>query len=964
LLSHVAHFFSAKFTQVLLTVLHSLLGSLDQRLGFCSRTIGEKKMQNKKTMATLFVILLVSSMALSIGMLAPAGAEVINGINYDASTAAAIRAGMHWDLNANASANRLLLWNRFHDNVPTWAFLIAAPNPVGVGQYFNLIMMNPQVPNGALLTNDIRYTFTLKVVKPDGTEELLPPAGTSRGSVAQGGIINGKYMSDSTGSTYTAYTPDQVGNYTITLFVDQLYWRWDIAGAARDWYGITLLASNYTLKVPVQQEPTGLAGLPLIESLPTEYWTRPIEGQNTGWISVSSNWLSGPADRDYGGGENRYQTDGTAPNSPHILWTRPTEDNGLVGGSTGARDDGQTGNAFNAGSQYQPRWTNQVIMHGRLYYSPNPLSSGSSSYMTCVDLRTGELIWERNTGADQANTGGLGVSTTANMFSFGYYYSQDDPNQHGIQNPGWLFSTNYAIGYQPSYGFPWLNITGVPTGGFEVRARPTGENIRYVFTNVGTPTSPSYVLSQWNSSKVIPMTASGQNPTSNQINASTTNRYDFYRIPTTTFSTTPTIRAALVGDFIWGSNGTWPTGTSGPNYAYPSEVTIWKISVKPENFGTIVYMKNLDIDDEATNQNNMFERATAAERRFVTLEVPSCTFHIYDMDTGNEIAKTDAQSDWQAYGYFTWPSLISATQTKMAYGMLFTAGYTGAVSAYDLDTGALVWRQIYPSGGAKIPNFVQMIALVADGKIFVGTHEHSADTPLYKGERVHALNVTTGEMIWDMSSWAYPMTFALADGIMVYWNNYDAQVYAIGKGPSKMTVSAPDAAVTLGQSVTIKGTVTDISAGTKQKEQAARFPNGVPAVSDEAQAQWMEYVYMQKGRPTNTTGVPVVLSVVDANGNYRDIGMTTSDDGFFSFNWKPDIEGKYTLYASFAGSESYWPSHAVSAFSVDPAPATPTPQPTQPSSIADQYFIPAIAGLFVAIIVVGLLTILVLRKRP
>jgi hypothetical protein len=334
------------------------------------------------------------------------------------------------------------------------------------------------------------------------------------------------------------------------------------------------------------------------------------------------------------------------------------------------------------------------------------------------------------------------------------------------------------------------------------------------------------------------------------------------------------------------------------------------------------------------------------------------------MDTGNEIAKTDAQSDWQAYGYFTWPSLISATQTKMAYGMLFTAGYTGAVSAYDLDTGALIWRQTYPSGGAKIPNFVQMIALIADGKIFVGTHEHSADTPLYKGERVHALNVTTGEMIWDMSSWAYPMTFAVADGIMVYWNNYDAQVYAIGKGPSQMTVTAPDAAVAFGQSVTIKGTVTDISAGTKQNEQAARFPNGVPAVSDEAQAQWMEYIYMQKGRPTNTTGVPVVISVVDANGNYRDVGMTTTDDGFFSFNWTPDIEGKYTVYASFGGSESYWPSHAVSAFSVDPIHATPTPQPTQPPSTADLYFVPAIAGLFVAIIVVGLLTILVLRKRP
>src|SRR5512137_428908 len=360
-------------------------------------------MQNKKTMATLFVILLVSSIALSIGMLAPAGAEVINGVNYDAATATAIKAGMHWDLPYNASANRILLWNRFQDNVPTWAFLIAAPNPVGVGQYFNLIMMNPQVPNGALLTNDIRYTFTLKVTKPNGDVETLPPAGSSRGSVAQGGIINGKYMSDSTGSTYTAYTPDQVGNYSITLHVDQLYWQWSNAGAARDWYGITLKASEYTLKVVVQQDPVALNGLPLIQSMPTEYWARPIEGQNTGWAAVSSNWLSAAHDRDNGGGENRYQADGIAPNSPHILWTRPTEDNGLVGGTTGARDDGATGNAFNAGSQYQPRWTNQVIMYGRLYYSPNALTSGSSSFMDCVDLRTGELIYEVNTGASQDN---------------------------------------------------------------------------------------------------------------------------------------------------------------------------------------------------------------------------------------------------------------------------------------------------------------------------------------------------------------------------------------------------------------------------------------------------------------------------------------------------------------------------------------------------------------------------------
>ena len=106
-------------------------------------------------------------------------------------------------------------------------------------------------------------------------------------------------------------------------------------------------------------------------------------------------------------------------------------------------------------------------------------------------------------------------------------------------------------------------------------------------------------------------------------------------------------------------------------------------------------------------------------------------------------------------------------------------------------------------------------------------------------------------------------------------------------------------------------------------------------------SQWMEYVYMQKPRPTNTAGVPVTLSVVDANGNYREIGTTTTADGFFTLNWKPDIEGQYTVYASFPGSESYWPSHAITSFAVDPA--APTPTPTQPpqSSMADTYFVPA-----------------------
>jgi len=170
---------------------------------------------------------------------------------------------------------------------------------------------------------------------------------------------------------------------------------------------------------------------------------------------------------------------------------------------------------------------------------------------------------------------------------------------------------------------------------------------------------------------------------------------------------------------------------------------------------------------------------------------------------------------------------------------------------------------------------------------------------------------------------------------------------------------------TLGQSIVIRGTITDIAAGATQDVQAARFPNGIAAVSDESQGSWMEYVYMQKPRPIDVTGVPITLSVVDANGNYREIGTVTSDsDGFYSLNLNPDIESKYTVYASFGGSNSYWPSHAVTAFVVDPAPETPTPQPTQAPSMADQYFVPGIIGVIIAIAVVGAVLLLAIRKRP
>ena len=238
--------------------------------------------------------------------------------------------------------------------------------------------------------------------------------------------------------------------------------------------------------------PTGWTPVPL----PTEFWSRPIEGQNTDWYQVSSNWLNSAHDKDYGGYNNKYQPDGIAPNSGHILWTKVTEDGGVVGGTSFSVD----GETFNAGHQYQTRFgQSQIIMHGRMYYRESNWYSASPGDYVCVDLQTGQEIW-RN-------------ASMAAIPSFGYYYDWDDMNQHGIVEPSWLFSNNYGLGINPRLGITngnGLILNNVPAGTAEHSHKqiygPKGEDLRYT---IGGSSTNGYYLTQWNSSRVFISQVSG-----------------------------------------------------------------------------------------------------------------------------------------------------------------------------------------------------------------------------------------------------------------------------------------------------------------------------------------------------------------------------------------------------------------------------------------------------------------------
>jgi hypothetical protein len=295
-------------------------------------------------------------------------------------------------------------------DIPTYSFISASPNPVGVNQQVALVMWLDKVPPTAGGVHGDRWVdMTIEVTKPDNSKETLGP-----------------FTSDTVASAYTTYIPDQTGTYTFKfMFPGQVLTGstgTGIFGTPSDYINDTYLASEATTTLVVQQTQV----TPIEDYVsPTEYWTRPIDGQNTNWYQIASNWLGSPQI------EGKFQPDGIAPNSPHIMWTKSVQDGGIVGGQSTSAVNGVT---FYDGTAYEGRVSAPIIMNGRLYYDlprsdlvtrPGRATTYPDGGFMCVDLRTGEeLYWQNIT-----------------FPSVGQLYNYDSMNQHGVIPNGYLWST-------------------------------------------------------------------------------------------------------------------------------------------------------------------------------------------------------------------------------------------------------------------------------------------------------------------------------------------------------------------------------------------------------------------------------------------------------------------------------------------------------------------------------------------
>jgi len=792
----------------------------------------------------------------------------------------------------------------------TQTFMEITPNPAGVNQAVTFFVFSSHEPSQVSGKPYFGWNFTVTVTTPSGDKWTrdLP-------------------MSLSTGYSYIGYTPTEIGTYSVQAHFPAVIVEYTSPGSGGFQIGNYSYLESYSgvKTLTVTEDPV----LPWPNTpLPEGYWQFPITAENHLWSSLAGNWL-------YTSTRNTacspvYYT--TGPKTAHILWTKPISFGGLSGGMLW--DETEDGLSYWTGLLYQKKF-NPKIISGRLYYNTNPAGQNMPG-LDCVDLRTGELIWSDpdfpvvDCAQVFTRIGGLGSGSQAFLWvdegSTWYVYDAFN-GQLLTQFEGELTGLSPVYGasgeilvyyYRPQQNFLALwNSSVAFLGKQEPGVRPSeswqpwnpavrdwSDGIQWNVTIPDLPVNPSRRFVDYQEGVLVCSTY-----------------YDRY-------SDDPVF--CFVGyDAITGEQ-IWQTDYSDVGWGQGG----------PINVGLMVF-------DFAIGEGyfSFFERETME-------------WHIIDIHTGREVAKTPplntvTGSDWSFYDW----------HPQIAYGKMYTIGYSGALCCFDLETGSSEWVFNQGSSGLETPygtwpTYGTMT--IGDGIVYVGWSQHTPATPMYKGYRLYAINATTGEEIWHIPFFSDPASLALAGGVLVNTNGYDNQIYAFGTGLSATTVLAPQTEILLGSSVLITGTVTDQSPGQTSLGIPAA---GTPAIADAYQTEWMSYLYQQQPKPMNAEGVTVKLSYVDSNNNFFVMGETKSDiNGQYTYTFTPTIPGLYTITATFDGTEAYYGSSSQTFMYVGEdlsSISTPVPTPT-PESLTDTYIIGSTIAIIVAIAIVAFL---LLRRK-
>jgi PQQ-like domain len=807
----------------------------------------------------------------------------------------------------------------------TETFMNISPNPAGVNQPVTVFVWLSLAPfqYGNSFSG---WNMTVAVTAPDGTVTNLALPKTLP-----------------TGYTYVSYTPTATGTYNLQANFDKVTVNMPIAAS----FGAP--AGNYTFdasKSTVQKlNVTTDQVQPWPETpLPAGYWQTPITAENHNWYSLIGNWLSSGI---YNGGS---PTINQGPLSSHILWTQPISFGGLSGGTYQGSQQ-RAGNTYGlnyyTGLLYQNK-LGQWIINGYMYYDINPPGSMFTTGLPgvrCINLRTGALVWENlsmpqitcaqvytiDAGLMSGSQAFLWTASGTTWYQYDAFTGRLVTQYTNVATTMGMFGPS-ALGLSPVYG-------------------PSGEILVYDLSEAG------HWLAMWNSTLAVQYPVTDPNAQNYQPSSSPSRPWSNgvqWNVTIPAVAGSPSASIYDYPDGVIVAEGQVNASTDNPIFVDVGYSTTTGAQLWQQNRTNVGWGQGGPAVPGLLTFGNAF-----GDGYYAFFQRETQQWHIINIQTGLETALTPALNtitgnDWS---YYDWAGQI-------AYGALYTTGYSGDVCAFDVKTGASLWTFSEGNSGIQTPfgswpTFGGVT--IANGIIYYGPSEHTPPTPMYRGYQLYAINASTGKEIWSIP--AVFVSMAVADGELTGYNGYDNQIYAFGKGLSATTVTTAGV-IGSDTQVLIKGTVTDQSPG----QTAIGIPEaGTPAISDTYMSNWMAYLFQQQPEPMNATGVPVTLSYIDPNNNTYAIGQTTSDiTGQFSCLFTPTVPGKYTITATFGGSDSYYTSTAQTTMQfASQAESTPTSAPliTNAATTADlmTYMVVGVIAIIIAIAIVGLL---LLKKKP
>jgi hypothetical protein len=813
------------------------------------------------------------------------------------------------------------------------AFLSVSPNPIGVGQQA-LVNMWITFPSG-----EGKYMTGYRVVITDPDGQVT-------------NVDLKSYVAD--GTSWFSYTPEKVGVYTFQMNFAGEYFpagyysngqyslnrTGAFAGAIFNPSVYCSPAQSNIVNLTVQQGMT----ISWSSALPTDYWTRPIQPNNREWNVIAGNYpweesnivsVTGNAWHD-----NYYGPYIPAVNTPHIVWKRLGALAGIIGGETGqytTQSSPGTPSVIYMGRAYQTvTKVMSVLINGTYRQQP-------TSVAECYDLRTGQIYYDipladggiTPTHIHYINPSASTVPGEAADATYGVDLSTISGGRLYKVNPlTGAITTNVSLPtFSSTYG---SNMEVFFRDGYYYSFQGTNLTTAVPAPDINITTTYGGYFIKWNSE------GTSTNFTTRMVSNVSINLPMSYRTIYTTSS----------------------YGNIGAGIDYDTMISVQQNRFIYGGFyGFFLTATDLTTGRVLWNYTSSLSEMSSAYRP--TNEWVRDGLYIAEMERGYIEAwnlRTGAVA-WKVemndapWGEF-WMYDEAAYQ-----GLVFGTGYTG-IWAINETTGTVAWHYAdpaipfetpYTSNGTSTYS-VQDIRVIG-GLLYVSDNEHTPSYPSTRGWGMMCLDAITGQLQWKISG-TRMQAGAAADGYLTAASNYDGYMYVLGKSPSKTTVSGPQAAITKGGSIVLTGTVLD----------QAPASTGTPCVSDSSMATWMDYLHLQMPidgiyHNMTITGVPVSIDATDPNGNSVHIGNTVSDmSGAFGYVWTPDNIGKYTITATFMGSNAYGSSYGETTIGVVAAPESTVAPTATPISMPpfEIYIAISTIAIIITIVLVGLL----FRKRP